>query len=200
MKLHLACGPVHLDGWTNIDLDSPMADRRLDLRRPLPYRSQTVSTIFCEHFIEHIKRDEAREFLRECRRVLAPDGTVRLSTPDLKWLVAKYQSGEVDHWKDVGWICTSPCQLLNEAMRLWGHKWVYDEADLHAVLAEAGFANCRNVAWRESEVPELQNLESRPYHHEIIVEAAGVTELANNDRPSRGRQSLRARIRRLLPL
>ncbi|MGH7042265.1 MAG: class I SAM-dependent methyltransferase, partial [Acetobacteraceae bacterium] len=95
MKLHLGCGPVHLDGWINIDQDNEVADRKLDLRQSLPYETASASMIFCEHFIEHVTRDEARELLRECRRVLVPDGVLRLSTPDLRWLVIKYQTGEV---------------------------------------------------------------------------------------------------------
>ncbi|MGH7041511.1 MAG: hypothetical protein ACREFY_05185, partial [Acetobacteraceae bacterium] len=110
--------------------------------------------------------------------------------------------GEVDHWKDVDWVCTSPCQLLNEAMRLWGHQWVYDEADLRAVLGEAGFANCRNMAWRASSVPELRGLESRPYHHELLMEAAGLIVATGHDVPGdrrqRGGRSIRGRIRQFL--
>jgi predicted SAM-dependent methyltransferase len=171
MKLHLACGPVRLDGWVNIDIDSPVADRRWDLRRPLPYPAQSIEAIFCEHFIEHITRPDAVRFLADCHRLLRPDGTVRLSTPDLRWLVAKFLDAEIDHWSDVGWTSKNPCHLLNEGMRHWGHQWVYDAEDLRAVLTEAGFREIEEVAWRVSANSLLHGLESRPYHREIIVEA-----------------------------
>ena len=74
MKIHLGCGTNYIDGWVNVDLDSVLADVHLDLRNPLPYADTSVDFIFNEHFIEHITRDEALGFLKECRRVLKPGG------------------------------------------------------------------------------------------------------------------------------
>jgi predicted SAM-dependent methyltransferase len=171
MKLHLGCGPVKLAGWNNIDLDSPAADLHWDLTTPLPFPDESIDAIYSEHFIEHITREDAVAFLARCRRLLKPGATMRVTTPDLRWIVAMYIAGEVDHWRDVQWVADTPCRLMNEGMRLWGHQWAYDSADLHAVFAEAGFAETRDAAYRESVVPCLAGLESRPYHHELIVEA-----------------------------
>ena len=93
MKLHLGCGTNRIEGWLNVDIDSPQADLHVDLRQPLPYADAAVAFIFNEHFLEHITRDEGLTFLRECRRVLKPSGVFRVSTPDLRWLIAQYQSG-----------------------------------------------------------------------------------------------------------
>ena len=171
MKLHLGCGTNYISNWINIDLDSPKADLNLDLRNPLPYPSSSVDFIFNEHFIEHITRDEALIFLKECRRVLKPGGIFRTSTPDLRWLTAQYISGKLDEWNDVGWVPTSPCRLLNEGMRLWGHQFVYDGPELITILTEAGFSDCAFVKHSESSHPELTGLECRPWHRELIVEA-----------------------------
>lgn len=178
MKLHLACGSVHLNGWINIDVDDPAADRHFDLRIPMPIPTASTDVIFSEHFIEHVTRREAVHFLCECHRLLKPGGRLRLSTPDLEWVVAKYLTGEIDHWKDVHFVCHSRCQLMNESMRLWGHQWLYDAEDLRATLGEAGFHDVRDVPWRESEITELRGLEARPYHHELIVEAVRGNEPA----------------------
>ena len=43
-------------------------------------------------FLEHVSFPEAVAFLREAKRLLAPGGTLRLSTPDL----AIYLSGYLD--------------------------------------------------------------------------------------------------------
>jgi predicted SAM-dependent methyltransferase len=66
--------------------------------------------------------------------------------------------------------------MLNEGMRSWGHQFLYDRAELIDVLAEAGFSVVREVAWRESTIPELRGREQRPFHREIIVEAARSSE------------------------
>jgi predicted SAM-dependent methyltransferase len=171
MRLHLGCGPVRLDGWTNIDLDSPVADLQHDLRQPLPFADGSVDAIFCEHFIEHVTREEAVQFLSRCRRLLKPGAPIRVTTPDLHWIIAMYLGRQVDHWSDVQWSPDTPCRLINESMRLWGHQWVYDREDLHALFAEAGFGDRRDAVYRRSSFPFLAGLESRPYHHELILDA-----------------------------
>ncbi|MBK7953705.1 MAG: methyltransferase domain-containing protein [Candidatus Accumulibacter sp.] len=171
MKIHLGCGSNYLDGWVNLDLDSPVADTHADLRNPLPYPDASVDFIFNEHFLEHLSREQGVVFLRECRRVLKPGGVFRVSTPDLRWLVAQYVSGKLDEWADVGWMADTPCRLLNEGMRLWGHEFLYDLPELIQTLRGAGFGNTCSVAHRESSFPELAGLEGRPWHRELIVEA-----------------------------
>ena len=169
-KLHLGSGSIHLEGWLNIDIDAPQADLRLDLRRPLPCADNTVQFVFSEHFIEHITRSEAVLLLRECWRVLVPGGILRLSTPSLQWIIEKYLERNLTEWGDL-WRPATPCQLMNEGLRSWGHQFVYDADELRAVLAEAGFATVEWADWRRSRHPELNNLEQRPYHRELIAEA-----------------------------
>lgn len=171
MKIHLGCGTNYIDGWLNVDLDSALADVHLDLRNPLPYADASVDFIFNEHFIEHITRDEALEFLKECRRVLKPGGVFRVSTPDLRWVVAQYISGKLDEWRDVSWVPESSCRLLNEGMRLWGHQFVYDLPELMLILREAGFSDLSLAQHSDSSYPDLVGLECRPWHQELIMEA-----------------------------
>jgi predicted SAM-dependent methyltransferase len=48
----------------------------------LPYPDQMFNYIFSEHFFEHLFLDEAVDLLRECRRVVAEGGVVRICVPD----------------------------------------------------------------------------------------------------------------------
>lgn len=89
-KIHLGCGSVYFSEWLNIDLDSPVADLHLDLTKPLPFEDCSATHIFNEHFIEHISRTEALKFLIECRRVLSFNGVIRITTPNLRFLIASY--------------------------------------------------------------------------------------------------------------
>ena len=170
-KLHLGCGGNLIPGWANIDVTPAPGVIALDLTRPLPYPAGSADFVFSEHFIEHIPRESALRLLMECRRVLRPGGVVRTTTPSLRKLVDEYLAGRLTEWTDVQWIPGTPCKLLNEGMRLWGHQFVYDEDELRLLLREAGFADPRPVRWRESAYPELARLECRPFHAEIIFEA-----------------------------
>lgn len=171
MKLHLGSGKVHLKGWQNIDFDAPEADMHLDLREKLPFGNELISHIYNEHFIEHITREESVNLLKECYRVLRSDGVLRLSTPNLKFIAIAYFSRNISEWGDVSWQPETACRLMNEAMRLWGHQFVYDAEELVAVLTEAGFTSIQFVNYGKSDDKALIGLETRPFHHELIVEA-----------------------------
>ena len=171
MKIHLGCGSNYLPGWINVDLDSPLADLHADLRGALPYDNASVDYIYNEHFLEHITHEEGINFLQECRRVLKPGGILRISTPNLCWLVENFSKGKLDEWIDVGWEPKTSCRLLNEGMRLWGHQFVYDFAEISQSLDIAGFSDVIQVRYRESAHPELVSLECRPWHQELIIEA-----------------------------
>ena len=170
-KLHLACGKNVIGGWANIDLEGNKNVIAWDLTQPLPVASNSVEFIYSEHFIEHIGRDQAKRLLTECHRVLRPGGVLRISTPDLRKLIDEYLAGRVDEWADLGWQPATPCRMLNEGMRLWGHQFVYDADELRRIFAECGWNDLTFAPWRKSTHPELDGLECRPFHNEIIVEA-----------------------------
>lgn len=169
-NLHLGCGAVYFDGWINVDLDSPLADMRLDLTQPLPFMDASASCVFSEHFIEHVTRKQAVDFLGECRRILMPGGVIRVSTPNLRFLIAAYLALEVGEWGDL-WQPATMCSLMNEGMRSWGHQYLYDAEELVLIFKEAGFGSVVFQRYQESQTPGLAGLESRPFHHELIVEA-----------------------------
>jgi len=170
-KLHLGCGSIYKEGWINVDLDAPNADVQHDLTTPLPVGSGTIQFIYTEHFIEHISRQQAVDFLKECRRVLKENGVLRVSTPDLQFLVKCYQLGNISEWGQL-WAPDSPCNLMNEGMRSWGHKYLYDISELNRVFLEAGFQIPHRVAWGISSHSELTGIDTRPYHEDLIVEVS----------------------------
>lgn len=170
-RLHLGCGPNIMPGWGNLDLAGGPGSYRYDLTHSLPKEDLSVRYIYTEHFIEHIEREAGARLLRECRRVLTDDGVLRVSTPDLRFLVREYESGRLDEWADMQWRPASSCRLLNESMRLWGHVFLYDEAELRQMLGEAGFRSVDRVAYRDSRHAPLVGLETRPFHQDLIVEA-----------------------------
>ncbi len=182
-RLHLACGPHSLPGWVNIDNQAyPGIDRLLDLRDGLPF--ENVEAIYAEHFIEHIEYRDALQLLTECRRALAPDGVIRLSTPNLDWVwafayhPALWQNAEQE---------IHDCLVANRSFRAWGHRFLYNRAMLREVLQRAGFADVAFCRYHESEHEALRGIEGHmPYPdtpeipHVLIAEASGIRELAND--------------------
>lgn len=170
MKLHLGCGTQHFTGWINVDIISN-ADVVHDLTKPLPFEDNSVEYIFNEHFIEHLTYYQGKKFLEECYRVLIPEGVLRISTPNLDWLVKCYIENRTDEWQNVGWSPLTECQLMNEGLRLWGHQYVYNETELSTLVKSVGFTNVISEGYRISKFEDLKNLETRPFHNEVILES-----------------------------
>jgi predicted SAM-dependent methyltransferase len=165
-KLHVGAGPIRLHGWLNTDLVS--GDAYLDLARPLPFADDIFAFAFGEHVIEHLPDRTAVALLVELRRVLRPDGVLRLTTPDLRKIIALYEDrnpviSQADYARfldgETGRRHQRACQVLNDYMRLWGHQWIYDEEDLTARLMHAGFSSVIRRETGESSHEVLRGLE-----------------------------------------
>ncbi len=61
-----------------------------DLRRGIPFEDATFDVVFHSHLLEHLAREAAPAFLKECLRVLTPGGLLRVVVPDLERLAASY--------------------------------------------------------------------------------------------------------------
>lgn len=57
----------------------------------LPFRSHTVEEIFAVQVFEHLDRNEARQAVRECARVLKSGGFLRLDVPDPDATLKEYR-------------------------------------------------------------------------------------------------------------
>lgn len=176
LRLHLGCGQAPIPGWLNVDVQAlPGVDRVLDVRDGLPF--ENVASIFGEHFLEHLELEEGLACLAECRRVLADDGVLRLSTPNLDWVFAThYRMGQ---WTGEG-EAIADCFGLNRAFHGWGHRFLYNRPMLFAALRAAGFSRLTLHAYGESDRPELAGLErhersgdSPELSHVLIVQASG---------------------------
>lgn len=169
-RLHLGSGNRLLPGWANLDIGGS-GTLLWDLRKPLPIRSRRIRLVYSEHFIEHIPRSDAATLLTHARRTMIEGAHLRISTPDLRKLASDYLAGQVVRMDHGSWYPDTPCQMINEGMRLWGHVYLYDEPELTALLQECGFTNIRRVKWGESDVADLRGLESRPDFDDLILEA-----------------------------
>lgn len=180
LKINIGCGNVKFPGWVNTDLPessknfSAVPDVYLDIREKMPIKSGHVQFLYCEHVIEHLSPEQADFFLQEAYRVLKRGGVLRIATPDLEYIIKKYSSRS---WQDQDWLSwpeykfiQTPAQMLNIALRWWGHQYVYDKNELLRKLKEAGFKDCQSKDFQKSTYRELKNLETRK-DSRLIVEA-----------------------------
>jgi predicted SAM-dependent methyltransferase len=120
----------------------------LDIARPLPFADGSVDWVYAEHLIEHVPLPVAISWLAEVRRILAPGGLVRLTTPDLAVYAEGYASGTgffTSHARRLRMMRVGPPMpqrkafMLNQVFYLYGHRWIYDVDEVRHALTEAGF-------------------------------------------------------------
>jgi predicted SAM-dependent methyltransferase len=168
-KLHIGCGDNHLEGWLNTDIYPKKGEAFLDATKAFRFSSDTYDYIFSEHMIEHIPYQSCLNFLAECYRILKPGGTIRLATPDLKFLIDLYNPNKSDiqieymKWsvgKSIKDVKTyADAFVINKFMHNWGHTFIYDEKTLKFALKQTGFVNVTKQNLSISADPELNGLE-----------------------------------------
>jgi len=89
--LNVGCGRRFHPAWTNIDLVATSPEvREYDLRRGLPYDDDTFDAVYHSHVLEHLAPADAVKMVLECRRVLKPNGILRVVVPDLEGIAKAY--------------------------------------------------------------------------------------------------------------
>jgi predicted SAM-dependent methyltransferase len=172
LRLHIGSGRERLEGWVNIDAQAlPGVDVVADVTRGLDFAN--AEAVFAEHFIEHLPLDAAIDFLREAWRVLARQGSLRLSTPNLDWVWASHYRLEDDpEAKRISAL------RLNRAFHGWRHQFLWNREMLGEALLACGFTGVRWCRYGESELPFFRGIERHETYgdapelpHVIIVEA-----------------------------
>jgi SAM-dependent methyltransferase len=141
LKVNLGCGDNKLEGWKNHDRD-------VDITKRLPFADGSVDRILAEHVVEHVTYVEAIEFFRECRRVLRPDGVVRIAVPSVKGATVR--------------------GAMHSIIYNFGHKAPWTLNLLQVTLYFAGFKNITCHRPGESGRADLKNVEG---HHRAITKA-----------------------------
>lgn len=86
IRLDLGCGPHKKDGFKGADsIAFPCVDFVTDLRKPWPWKDNSVGEAHTSHFIEHLWNTEDRpervHFMNELYRVLVPGGKCTMIAP-----------------------------------------------------------------------------------------------------------------------
>ena len=182
-KLHLGCGRNMIGGWINTDFNMvkfPSGPKHLDVTDKFIIREKgkddiiiednSVDYVFSEHMIEHLTYQEGKFMLEECFRVLKVGGKIRISTPDLKFLIDIYTDDKTDLQKEyIDYSVNHDAYevsigtdtfIINNYVRAWGHIFIYDEKTLKSLFESIGFSNVKSCLIAESEDENLKDLEN----------------------------------------
>ena len=147
MKLHLGCGKRNFgEDWVHIDGGNHEHLHSRDITT-LPFKDGTVELVYASHVLEYFDREEAVSVLKEWKRVLVPEGTLRIAVPDFEAMVRLYTETSTSLHKFLGPLYGK----MEMGDKKIYHKTVYDEYNLKALLFKNGFRNMVVYDWRNTE-------------------------------------------------
>ena len=170
-KLQLGAGSHAPPGWLNTD-SAPTAEQvYLDATKPYPFPDGSFHYVFSEHMIQAVPWEGGVAMLKECYRVLAAGGKLRIVTPDLAKFVslltenpdAEAQRFMATKLRVTGWPETPVvgAYILNRQAHDWGHQFLYDAATLRKSLELAGFKQINEYRVDEKTDPVFREVEMR---------------------------------------
>ena len=120
--LNVGCGRRYDRRWVNLDLASRDASVvQYDVNKGIPFADGSFDAVYHSHVLEHLKPDQGERLLKECFRVLAPGGVLRIVVPDLETIARLYLqkhqqawSGDEDAAVDYNWM---KMELLDQLVR-----------------------------------------------------------------------------------
>jgi predicted SAM-dependent methyltransferase len=210
VRVNLGCGPTQPQGWINVDgslrarlaryvapldwlltrmhlLPPTEFTRRtqvLDLRKPLPFKDQSVDAFYCGELLEHLLLEQTRCLLSECVRALRPGGMVRACVPD-NYRIWKCYCNQVEQLLDQprsAWPMEPTRRQIEPffrdicVRRPWlrsmghYHKWAFDELSLIMEFERAGLESVERRQALDSDIQGIADVEVRRGGSFLIVE------------------------------
>jgi predicted SAM-dependent methyltransferase len=173
IRLHLGCGQKYHEGFINIDINIfRKKEIWLDIRKGLPFREDSVDSIYSHSVFEHLYPKELLYLLKECYRVLRPGCGMRVAVPNLEAAINGYAIG------DLSWISDFPRRFASLCGKFYNfifcdgqHKMCFDFSLLEEILAQAGFRDIVKMEAQKSRIyVNGQIKEKAPDYAHLYVE------------------------------
>ncbi len=172
-KLQLGAGGGYVQDWLNSDIEPTANEIYLDAMGDYPFENGSFQYIFAEHLIEHLPWEGGLKMLKECYRVLAPGGKLRIITPNIAvyfYAMSNQTDPKMQEFiraneRIFRWPQTpvGGAYVFNKEVREWGHVFVYDPPTLRRALELAGFTSIRELRVGEKTDPVFEAAEYRTH-------------------------------------
>lgn len=136
----------------------------LDAGKRLPFNSEALTAIYTSHMVEHLSKETAIFFFKECHRCLCPGGILRVSVPSFQLLIDDYNiDGDVEKFlRDSHLLVSNDFGLTHKIKSLFlgyrHHQYMYTESLLTNILENCGFVKIISVDPGETNIDEPGSL------------------------------------------
>ena len=173
-RLNVGCGPHHMPGWLNADLNvGPGIDLVGDIRTGLSLDTGSIQYVVAMHMLQDLPYPDIPVALRELQRVLMPRGVLRLGLPDLDKAIQAYRTGDHGYFHvpdgDARAIGT---KLITQIIWYGSVRTPFTFDCIAELLVREGFRHVRRCAFGQtaSIYPDIVQLDNRP-RESLFVEA-----------------------------
>jgi predicted SAM-dependent methyltransferase len=173
-RLNWGCGTDPDPGWINSDIkEDPAVDISADILEGLPLEEGSIDYAVSIHALPELRYTDQVPALMELRRVLAPEGVLRLALPDLDRAIRAYREGDRGYFlvpdEDARAIGS---KMITQLLWYGYSKTLFTYDFIAELLERAGFREVRRCAYREtaSRFPAIVELDNRP-EESLFVEA-----------------------------
>lgn len=89
--INIGCGNRFHPDWTNIDIVAQGKEViQYNLTKGIPFKDHSFEVVYHSHVIEHIPLEAVDSFIKDCYRILKPNGIIRIALPDLEQICKEY--------------------------------------------------------------------------------------------------------------
>ena len=157
VAVNLGCGSHYRKGWLNFDL-YPASNEvvQANIIQGVPLHDGAADFVYHSHVLEHLKREDGEQFLRECYRILKPGGILRIAVPDLEDVAREYL-------RNIGRCDTGEARAIHDLE--WSHIELYDQIAREDRNGEFGkYLHRENVPNKEYVIQRMGGLAANAFH------------------------------------
>lgn len=164
-RLNWGCGTEPEAGWLNSDIkEGAGIDISCDILEGLPLDDDSIDYAVSIHALPELRQPDLVPALEELRRVLKPEGVLRLALPNLETAIAAYQAGDADYFLVPDEDARSLGGKMIVQLTWYGYsKSMFLPDWTQELLERASFRNVQQCGYRQtaSDFPEIVDLDNR---------------------------------------
>ena len=155
MKFNIGCGWRNFgEGWIHVDGGDYdyLNSKDIFIKE---YDNNSADLIYASHLIEYFDRKEVIPLLKRWKKVLKPNGVMRLAVPNFNKIVSLYVKGYEPYGLD-DFLGPLYGKMEMENKTIY-HKTAYDFRSLKSLLEDIGMKEVKHYKWQNTEHSEFDD-------------------------------------------
>lgn len=175
--LQIGCGNNLLQGWLNTDVAPQYGATFMDVSQRFPIPDNSLEYIYAEHLMEFFNPSQLEKILKECCRVLKPNGIIRIASFSADKIIKGAYSEAADYFSYATWNAmyygrgwqnsimakrgfVSASLVLSNFINNHPKVVLYDKRTLTELLRICGFSDVVQCKVGQSKTKALSDVDS----------------------------------------